>query len=409
MAFKKRVLLPPAIILVAILLVVVLVSMRPEPPKRETIRPAVLVEVKEVQPEDVNFLVAGQGNVEARNSTTLVAQVTGQVIDMADNFVAGGFFKKGDVLLRIDPSDYRVAVQSAKANLAQARSNLAEESARAQVAKEEWESLQMGEIPDLGLRKPQVASAVAAVQSAEAAVAKAERDLARTEIKAPFDGLLQSKNVDLGQFVSMNSQIGQIMSTNIAEVRVPLSDRDISYLELPEIGNTLGLEELPEVELYSDVAGQRHSWMGRLVRTEGVLDPASRVIYGVVEVKDPYNRAGQTHETPLRFGRFVQLNIEGVEAEQVYTLPRYALTTTGKLWVVDEDRRLSMRDVSVLRAEANTIYVDEGLQPGDKVVLTQLSNALVGMKVRLPGDPLPEENQETPASESDDSAAVGSN
>ncbi|MGQ4275578.1 efflux RND transporter periplasmic adaptor subunit [Pseudidiomarina sp. E22-M8] len=388
MSFKKRALLPPLIILVAIGLVVVLGMMRSEMPMRSTERPAVLVEVQQAEPQDINLLVSGQGNVKPKHTTSLIAQVSGQITEIATNFQNGGFFNKGDVLVKVDSRDYEVALQSAKANLAQAKAALAEESARAEVAREEWESLQLGEIPDLGLRKPQVASAVAAMQSAEAAVAKAQRDLDRTVIRAPFAGVLQSKNVDLGQYVNVSSQIAEMLGTEIAEVRVPLSDRDLAYLNLPDSAQT---SDFPEVRLTSQVAGQMYHWQGRLVRSEGVLDSSSRVIYGVVEVRDPYNRAGQTHERVLRFGRFVALEIEGVFVENVYRIPRYALTTDGNVWLVDSDRRLQRQHVEVLRAEENHVIVNQGLKPGDNVVLTQLSNALPSMKVRLPGDPLPEQ------------------
>lgn len=389
MALRKRVFLPPLIIAFAIVVVVGLSMMRPQPPMRSMDRPAVLVEVLDATPTDVNFTVDGQGNVMPKRTTNLVAQVSGRVVELSDKFVNGGFFERGEVLLKIDPADYQVALQSAQAQLAQAKASLAEESARAQVAREEWESLQMGEIPALGIREPQVAAAVANVQSAEAGVARAQRDLERTEIKAPFDGLLQDKSVDLGQYVSMNSQVGTLMGTEVAEIRVPLSDRDLAYLNLPD--RNTPASEYPLVEVHSSIAGERQRWLGRMVRSEGILDSSSRVIYGVVEIDDPYNQDGQTHPTPLRFGRFAQLSIEGSKASGVFEVPRYALTTTGKLWIVDEERRLQSRDVNILRADDNLLYINGGLNRGDKVVLTQLANALPSMKVRLPGDPVPKQ------------------
>lgn len=388
MAFPKRAVLPPTIIILAIVLLVVLSSMRPQLPKRSMERPAALVEVQEVVPVDMSLQVQGQGNVMPKHTTNLVTQVSGQVIEIAPNFNNGGFFKEGEVLLRIDPSDYEVALQNAAANLAQAQAALAEESARARVAKEEWESLELGEIPSLGLREPQVASAVAGLKSAEAAYAKAKRDLERTEVRAPFDGLLQNKSVDLGQYVNLGSQVGQLLGTKVAEIRVPLSDRDLAYINLPDFAQN---GDFPLVQLSSNVAGKTYYWQGHLVRSEGILDNNSRVIYGVVEVADPYNRNAQTHEQVLRFGRFVQLNIEGKSVSNVVRIPRFALTVDGNVWVVDDERRLQRRAVQILRQEENELVISDGLQRGDKVVLTQLSNALPSMKVRLPGDPLPQQ------------------
>ncbi|OZB04789.1 MAG: efflux transporter periplasmic adaptor subunit [Idiomarina sp. 34-48-12] len=396
MAFKKRALLPPIILIVAILLLILMTALRPKPPQRSNERPPVLVEVVEAKAENIRFQVEGQGNVRPKHMTNLVTQVSGQIIEISDNFENGGFFNKGDVIVRIDPADYRVALQSAKASLAQAKAALAEESARAKVAKDEWESLQMGEIPALGIREPQVASAVAAVQSAEAGVAKAQRDLDRTVIRAPYDGILQNKNVDIGQFVTMNTQVGALYGSEIAEVRVPLSDRDLAYIDLPEANHD---GAYPHVALTSDVAGVKYTWHGKLVRSEGVLDQNSRVIYGVVEVEDPYNQKSARHPVPLRFGRFVELVIDGIEAQQVFQVPRYALSINNTLWVVGEERRLEQRDVNIVRSEAQHVVINEGLESGDLVVLTQLSNALPSMKVRIPGDPIikQQETKEQPA------------
>ncbi|MGM0630285.1 MAG: efflux RND transporter periplasmic adaptor subunit [Pseudomonadota bacterium] len=395
MKFPKRAFIPPLIIVGAIVLSV-LASMTAEPPKqRDQTKPAAMVEVLEVSPRDMTFIVDSQGTVKPKHSTMLVAEVTGQIVDVADNYNAGGFFKKGDTLIQVDPSDYEVAVQQARAALLQAQSELEQEKARARVAEEEWAAFEDGKAPELGLRKPQLASAIAAVESAEANLAKAERDLERTTIKAPFDSVLRSKEANLGQFVSTGSQIALVFDTRSAEVRLPLSDLDMTYILDPAIA-----EEKPRVQLESMVSGQSATWQGRLVRTEGVLDENSRVIYGVVEVPDPYNLSDETHEVPLRYGRFVQAKVEGESAQGLMEVPTYALNPDSSVWIVPESRELEKRDVEVVRTQGNTSLIRAGLESGDKVVLTQLKNALPGMKVRLPGDPLPEQ-MET-AAKSDD-------
>lgn len=383
MAFKKRIIIPPLIVLTAIILLVLMFIVRPQPPQRSMERPPVLVDVVVVQPETVQFKVYAQGNVQPKHMTNVVTQVSGQVVEVSEKFVNGGFFMRGEVLLRIDPADYRVAVQNAKASLAQARAALAEESARAKVAKEEWEALQVGEIPPLGIREPQVASALAAVQSAEAALEKAERDLERTVIRAPFDGILQNKTADIGQFLSINSPVATLYGSETAEVRIPLSDRDLAYIDLPD-ANYAG--SFSAAELTSPVAGLPTVWHGHLIRSEGVLDQQSRVIYGVIEVDDPYNQRGQTHAEPLRFGRFVEVAVDGIEVENVIRLPRYALLADNTVWVVDDEHRLQRRTLNIIRAEAHDVIIDSGLSAGDRVVLTQLSNALPSMKVRIAGE-----------------------
>jgi RND family efflux transporter MFP subunit len=399
MKLKKRAFIPPLIILVAILLAV-LASMAAKPPeKKQQQKPAVMVEVKEVKARDMTFLVDSQGSATPKYSTTLLAEVSGQIVDVADKYNAGGFFKKGETLLQIDPSDYKVAVQQARAQLLQAQAALEEEKARARVAEEEWSQFTEGEAPALGLRKPQLASALAALESAEANLAMAERNLERTTIKAPYDSVLRSKQADLGQFVGAGTQIATLFGTEVAEIRLPLSDLDVTYLNLPEESQTE-----PKVLLESQVSGVDTQWLGKLVRTEGVLDEASRVIYGVVQVEDPYNLNGQTHEEPLRFGRFVQAQVEGQQVTGVMEVPTYAINPDGTVWTVADERKLRKKEIEVIRTQANTSIVSEGLKEGDLVVLTQLKNALNGMKVRLEGDPLPEQ-METSAKNEDTVAA----
>lgn len=394
MKLKKRAFIPPLIILLAIVLSV-LASMSAKPPEtRQQQKPAAMVEVKEVTPRDMTFLVDSQGTAMPKHSTTLLAEVSGQIVEVADKYNAGGFFKQGEMLLQIDPSDYEVAVQQARAQLLQAQAALEEEKARAKVAEEEWSQFTDGEAPALGLRKPQLASAYAALESAQANLAMAERNLERTTIRAPYDSVLRSKQADLGQFVGAGAQIATLFGTEVAEVRLPLSDLDVTYLNLP--GET---DTQPKVLLESQVSGVDTQWMGNLVRTEGVLDEASRVIYGVVEVKDPYNLAGQTHTAPLRFGRFVQAQVEGQEVTGVMEVPTYAINPDGTVWTVAEDRKLKKKSIEVVRTQQNTSIVSSGLEAGDLVVLTQLKNALNGMTVRLEGDPLPEQMETAAKSE----------
>ena len=389
MKIKKKAFIPPVIILLFIGLAVLASMMGKPPEKKQNVKPAPMVEVKEVQPENMTFIVDSQGTVRPKHSTQLLSEVSGQIIDIADNFNAGGFFSKGDMLLQIDPSDYKVAVQQAKAQLLQAQSALEEEKARARVAEEEWAMFKDGEAPALGLRKPQLASALSAVESAEANLAMAKRNLERTTIRAPFDAILRSKQADLGQFVGSGSQVAMLYGTGTAEVRLPLSDLDTTYLDMPSEGKQ------PMVHLQSMVNGISTDWQGRLVRTEGVLDENSRVVYGVVEVKDPYNLDGNTHNAPLRFGRFVDAKIEGQSVSNVMSVPTYAINEDSSVWIVDEERVLKHRTVQVIRTQSNDSIISGGLERGDKVVLTQLANPLPGTPVRLEGDPLPSQMEST--------------
>ncbi|MCC5878920.1 MAG: efflux RND transporter periplasmic adaptor subunit [Idiomarina sp.] len=400
MTSKKRIFLPIIIIFVAILVAILLGMSRQAPERAGTERLAVLVEYTEVTPQSHRFVVDSQGAVRPKYDSSLVAEVSGQVVYVSDRFVPGGFFRSGEVMLRIDPSDYEVAREEAQANLARARAGVAEERALGRVAEAEWRSIEAGEIPSLGLREPQLASALAELQSSEARLAMAERNLERTNIRAPFDGVLHNRIVTLGQFVSTNTQVASLMSTNVAEVRLPLTDFDMAFIDLPS--GMLDDEAGPGVVLSASISGRPVTWQGSIVRTEGVMDAGSQVTYAVVEVQDPYNREGPTHERVLNFGRFVEAQVDGISVDGLIELPRYAVNSRGFAWVITDDspRVLERREVEVERRDRQSVFVSGGLEAGDKVMLTQLDNPIPGQRVRIAGDNVEiDEDEDFPAVE----------
>lgn len=347
-------------------------------------RLAVLVEYQRAESRDVQFRVPGQGNVQPRYATQVTAEVSGRITWVSPKFVAGGFFAADEPLLRIEAFDYESAVDEARANLARAQALVAEERARGQVAEAEWASIQAGTVPELGLRRPQLASELANLQSAEARLAQAERNLQRTEIRAPFAGVLFSRNVNLGQFVPVNAAVGTLYSTDIAEIRLPLAEFDLSLIDVP-VGKEPDFVG-PEVNLRAEVAGVTHQWQGNLVRTEGVIDPERRVTFAVVEVQDPYNRAGEQHSAVLSFGRFVRADISGITVGGLIEMPRFAVNSNNQLWVITPERTLQQRTVEVYRRDRDSVYISGGLESGEMVMLTQLQTPLNGMAVRVPGD-----------------------
>lgn len=386
MASKKRIFLPIIILVLAVLAAVILASNRSAPERGGPERLPVLVDYDTVTIADQRFSVESQGAVQPKYDTRLVAEVSGQVVHVADRFVAGGFFESGDILVRIDPSDYETARQEAQANLARAEAAVAEERARGRVAEAEWRSITEGEIPSLGLREPQLASELANLQSARAQLEQAERNLERTYIRAPFSGVLQSKDVNLGQYVATNTEVGNLLATEVAEIRLPLTEVDMAFLDVPT-----GLQPDaagPAVTITAEIAGQRYQWQGSLVRTEGVVESSSQVTYGVVEVQDPYNREGPTHERALPFGRFVQADVAGITMANLIELPRVAVDSAGYVWVISEDdeRVLERREVQVERRDRQSVYISDGLEEGEKVLTTQLDNPIAGQRVRIASD-----------------------
>lgn len=371
--------LPVIIIISSVLLAAGLGALRKPPAKVAEQRLPLLVNTTELQPQDLTYRIASQGTVTPKLETTLISEVNGRILAVSDNFVAGGFFKKGDLLVQVEPADYLTAVKAAEAALAGAKAQLEEERARARVAETEWRSFTEGKAPALGLRQPQLASALANVQSKEAELERAQRDLARTEIRAPYDGMVRSRMANLGQFISRGSQLGAILGTEVAEVRLPLTDTDFGFLP-QQLGS---VSDIP-VTLSAVVAGQPQQWQASIVRTEGVLDERSRVIYAVAEVRDPYQLAGS--QPPLQFGRFVQAEITGVAASQVTKVPRHLLRPGNQLLVVDADNLLQFRAVELNRADANFAYVGSGTVASDRLVVSPVTNPLAGTTVRVAGD-----------------------
>lgn len=381
--------LPLGIFVLAIVVFIVLITIgqaqRPE--RVEESRQAVLVDVIEAEARLVNFTVNSQGSVQPRTETTLVAEVSGKISSVAPDFIAGGFFEAGEVLLEIDPSDYRTALKRAQASLASQQARLADERARSEQALRDWRNLgRTGEPSDLVLRKPQVQEAIANVEAAEADVDKARRDLERTRISVPYDGLVKRKLVDIGQFVSPGSQLGVTFAIDTAEIRLPLSTDDVAYVDLPS-ATRAGEDEYPLVTLSAVQAGERRTWQARIVRTEGVVDETSRAIYAVAQVVDPYGVLGQSKQDELKVGTFVRAEIQGRSAGTVVVLPRRALQQDNTVLIANSERELEVRPVTVVRAEPHEVYISTGVEDGERVITTTLEAPIPGMRLAINGEP----------------------
>lgn len=390
----RKILIPVGILFGAVVIAVVLVGARKELPKQEEVRTAMLVDVIEVDQKDVDLRIVTQGTVAPRTETSLLSEVRGKIIEVSPQFVAGGFFAKGDLLVQIDPSDYQVQVKSAQAALASREAQLAQEMARAEQAKKDWEQLQgkRGEASDLVLRRPQLAEAQASVRAAEADLEQAQRDLERTSIRAPYEGMVRNKMADIGQFVSVGAQLGEVFAVDYAEVRLPLSDRDLAFIELPRhadappADNAVVQRTYPVAQLSAEIAGRLHQWTAPVVRSEGVIDRASRVTYVVAQIEDPYGLHSSEGQMPLRMGSFVEAQLDGLTVESVFAVPRYVIKGTNQLLVMDDESRLRIREVEVVRAERDFAYVEGGLAAGERVVTTAIETPIEGMALRTRDD-----------------------
>jgi RND family efflux transporter MFP subunit len=385
MARSLKFILPVAFLALASLISFVLVQSRPAAMLQAPQPPALLVSTLVAERESVTFRVESQGSVTPRTETTLVSEVAGQIIEVSPAFVAGGFFRAGDVLLRIDPRNYETKVKVARAEVAKARTQVATENALADYALNDWQRLRefsedAKAASDLTLRKPQLAAALAELESADAALDKARRDLARTVIRAPYHGMVRSKRADIGQYVSTATAIADTFAIDYAEIRLPLRQRDLRFLDLPD---AIAPERAPDVRLSALIGDDQQHWSAKLVRSEGVFDAQSRVLYAVAQIQDPYRLNTDQPGEPLRIGTFVTAEITGRQAGDLFVLPRHALYRNNQVWIVDDESRIRPRTVEVLRADDDHVYVESGLNDGDIVCVSPIDQPLPGTPVRI--------------------------
>lgn len=381
--------LPLILIIGSVFIVIALVAYQKSQTaeRKDDTKKAVLVDTIEAEVVSLNFTVTSQGTVKPRTETTLVSEVSGKIVSVSPEFVAGGFFHEGEVLLQIDPSDYETGLKRAEAALASRKARLADETARSEQAFKDWKNMgRQGQPTDLVLRKPQMADARANVSAAEADVQKARRDLERTRITVPYDGLVKQKSVDIGQYVTPGTRLGVTFAIDTAEIRLPLTNSDLRYLDLPsetEIKTTD--KSFPPVTLSTENGDEVSQWQARIIRTEGVVDETSRVIYAVAQIIDPYGVLGQSHQKELKIGTFVNAEIQGLPAENVVVLPRYVLRADHTVLIANDDNELEILPVNVLRAEPRKVYLSQGIEGGTRVVITTLDAPVPGTRLSIRG------------------------
>jgi RND family efflux transporter MFP subunit len=379
-----RVLLPILVLAAGVLGAKRLIDSRPEVKPKPPVVVLPTVQVVRLAPQAYQVEIATQGTVVPRTESDVVAEVAGRVLEVSPALVSGGFFQRGELLVRLDSRDYELALAQAKLAVAQAERRLAEEEADAAVALREWGEIGEGEPSALTLREPQVKEAHAALEAAQATLGKAGLDLERTEVRATFDGRIRSKGVDLGQFVLPGTKLARVYAVDSAEVRLPLPDDSLTNIDLPLgiPGRAEGAER-PEVLLSARFAGEERSWPARVVRTEGEIDPRTRMVMAVAEVTDPYGLHAETPGVPLAVGMFVEAKLRGRVLEDVFVLPRAALRDDSQVYALSEDDRVQMLDVVVVHSAREEVVVRGAqLTEGQRVVVSPIEIVTEGMQVR---------------------------
>jgi len=355
-------------------------------PQVETKRPdpeLPLVRVVAAELQDAHLTVRTQGTVKPRTESDLVPEVSGRVVWVSSSLVAGGFFDEGEVLLKIDRVDYEMAKRSAEAALARHASELDLAIANRRRSRELAER-EIVSAATLDEAENAARVAEAALREARTALEKAQMDLERTEIRAPFLGRVRDETVDVGQFVNRGAPVARLYAVDFAEVRLPIPDYEIAFLDLPLAYR--GGEDTspgPPVILRASFAGATHEWKGRIVRTEGEIDPGSRMVHAIAQVEDPYGRGAEEERPPLAVGLFVEAEIFGREAKDVLRVPRSAMRTADQLLIVDANDQLDFRRVDVLRADRETVVIGAGVSEGERICVSPIEAAVDGMSVRV--------------------------
>jgi RND family efflux transporter MFP subunit len=359
------------------------------------------VGVETVQLEASNYPVwiKSYGSAEPLTRTQLVSEVSGRVIKVANNIRAGLSFKKGDILLTIDPRDYHIEVDVAKSTVADAWVKYKEELAQADVAERDWNATPGSEGGrDLALRKPQVAAALASFDASKARLAKAELNLERTEVKAPFDGKILKQMVDLGQVLNPSQTIAEIYSTDFIEVRLPVKAQDLAHIKLPHYSHTQGnkpennQDHLPAVLFEGELGGKTYTWEGKLVRSEGAFDSSTRMLYVVAKLDNPF--VSSPEFPALRVGQFLRAKIEGTQLMNVYAIPRRAVSQSNMIALANNGL-LQKRLISPLWTDAQSVVISASsgindntaaINSSEQLILTPTANLATGTRVKSLND-----------------------
>ncbi|MBT3673326.1 MAG: efflux RND transporter periplasmic adaptor subunit [Porticoccaceae bacterium] len=375
---------PILLVIGAIAVAALMSALKPEPVKAEVPEAALAVKTQTLNRTEVTLAVESQGTVRPRTRTTLISEVSGTVLEVSEQFIVGGTFKAGEILMRLDPTDHEVDLQRAKAQLISKNALLEFEKARAVQAKKEWEMTGRPEsdAPILALRKPYLAEAEANILQAQAQVKQAQLKLQRATIRAPYAGMVSVKSVDVGQYVTTGSRLGETFAIDFVEVRLPLTEKDLSQMDPISFQNN---NDVKGVVLSGSVNGNPANWSAVIVRSEGVVNELNRSQYVVARISDPYrlNQTLTARKPPLLVGTFVTAKLKGKTLSDVFKVPRSALLQGSKVAVVDDMQRLRINSVNVVFSDEGYYYVSEGLKEGAEVIVSAVGTPIEGLKLKV--------------------------
>jgi RND family efflux transporter MFP subunit len=375
-AALTRLVAPLLVIAASIGIYNLLHATKPEPEKSEGGPRPISVYTAPVTQSDITLRVHASGEVRARTEIDLATQVGGRIIAVSDEFTEGGQVRPGTALLQVEDTDYRLALRQAEARVAEAHVRVEQALADADVARKQLRN--EAQPSKLALKIPQVAEAKAGLEAAKANLEQARQNLERTAISLPFSGRLTATHVDIGQYITPGTVVASAFGTDVVEVRLPLADAQLASLALP-IGFTAAPGEGLPVTLSAKVAGLEQQWQGRLVRLDAAIDPDTRMLYGIVEVIEPYGANVSASGMPLAVGLFVAADISGRQLQGAHTIPRDALRAGNIVFLVDQQSKLQIREVKVIHSSPDRAVIGSGLQAGERIVTSPVRNPVQGM------------------------------
>ena len=376
-----KIIAPVIVLAVSIGVVQVLSAAKPAPEKKEESLRLVSLYVDEVKSDEVTISVQTQGEVRPKTEIDLIPQVSGRIVGISESFAEGAEFGPGETLIKIDDTNYKLAVIRAQARVAEAQVGIQRELANAKIKEDHWlDKSTAGEPTPYALNEPQVMHAESQLLAAEADLKEARLNVARTEINVPFLGRVREKSVGIGQYVTAGTYLGRVFSTGTVEVRLPLTDAQLAELNLP-MGFMADAFNAPVVQFTAHVGNRERTWTGRIVRTHASVDQQTRLIYAIAEVEDPYG-LGSDNGAPMAVGMFVHAEIAGVNSRSAMVVPRLALRNADKIYVINDQNRLEIRTVEIISTSEDIVLVSAGIKVGDKVVTSTIPAAVDGMEVR---------------------------
>ena len=374
----SKIMTPLVVLIIALGIYVALINSTPELNTTQKDPVPVAVRAQTIALETISLEVTSEGNVQPRAQTQLVAQVSGEVIAVAEVLSSGGQFQRGDTLLELDPRDYQIARSRAQASLNRARAErdfASEEAARVRTLYGD----ELASIADLQRAERTLSVAEASVNEAAAALERASIDLERTVIKAPFNGRVRSESVDIGQFLREGASIATIYDTERLEVRFPLADAQLAFLDPDYARLGSAGDEAATVTLTAKFAGDMQSWEAKLTRTEGDISTRSRFLHVIAEVSDTTSDKG----VQLPIGLFVNGIITGRDVEGLVRIPRTALRADNTVMVIDENDQLHFRDVQIFQLTSDSALISAGLDEGERISISPLQFVVEGMRVQV--------------------------